>query len=172
VAEFHIGSQQATNIYQADSITIGSPPPQTPEEALALGLRLLGLRDYETSRRSFERAAGDPVTEVRARFGLAVALLAENRLRLKKEQKILKAWKALERILELVEDDPGALLLAAVLREGYYEANGYRTPPPLLRLPPPSAPAPGAQIALITEHVMSEESTTWRRLRAGAEGTA
>lgn len=171
MAEFNIGNQQAQNIYQGDQIHIhGTSGP--PEDVMAVGQRCLDQGNYEAARAAFEKAVLDPKTEIQANFHLAVSLLAENRLRLKKERTIRRAEAALERILKRARNDPGALILSAIINEGYYQANRYRSPAHLLELPQPYADGAEEQIALIVEHVRAEESPTWRLLSAKTGETA
>jgi hypothetical protein len=163
------GSGNAVTVIGSNSHVHLGPEP---EDAMAAGLQSLEQRHYSAAQAAFEKAARDPATTVRAHFHLAVALLAENRIRLKKQQKIRRAESALEQVRRRATNDPGALLLSAIIKEGYYQANHFDPPAQLLDLAQPRLDGADEQIALIVEHVRAEESATWRLLRAKTEGTA
>ncbi|WP_242906289.1 hypothetical protein [Actinomadura terrae] len=140
----------------------------------AEGMTAFRHHDYEEATDQLRRAAAQATTPQDAaglRFRLALALLHGQRPRLQRRPTIQRTERELGKVLALDPDHAGALLLWAIIKQDYYEMNGfdYTGPPPermvaaLVRAPLGRGPAELA--AEIVEHVPAWDNPIWSSLR-------
>ncbi|MBT2211099.1 hypothetical protein [Actinomadura sp. NEAU-AAG7] len=153
------------------NIKIEEAPKADPR---AEGMRAFRHHDYDEAAEQLRRAAAQATTPQDAaglRFRLALALLHGQRPRLHRRPTIQRAERELGKVLALDPEHAGALLLWAIVKQDYYEMNGFDyTGPPPERMVGALVQAPldrgrSELAAEIVEHVPAWDNPIWSTVR-------
>jgi hypothetical protein len=129
----HIDAQvhDRARLYVAgNDLTISTAP--SPADAYKQGITYLRQRQYAPAATALEQATLDSENSTQAHFLLAVALLHGKRPRLHENGRrgIKRIERELRQTLTQSPGHAGALLLWAIIKDDYYQQNGFDFDPP------------------------------------------
>jgi hypothetical protein len=155
--EYHIGWQQADNIFQAETINLGA----APANHVGSGKQALALHDYETAAAQLGQAVSDDPADLESHYLLSLALLGGRRPHMNPGSTI----RSIERHLRVAATLTEARVLQVLVNEDYRLAwqHSNAVPAALVELVA-SVALPRAQE--IIEHVPAEQSRVWLLLAA------
>ena len=104
--------------------------PENEEGQLGLGLCYLQTGLHELAEQCFAKIIDAAPDQAQAYYYCALARIRGRRIRSLKLNEVRQLEAYLSTALQLADDVPQYMLLLAMLKRDYYEANGMRVPPP------------------------------------------
>ncbi|MDN3020601.1 hypothetical protein [Streptomyces sp. S.PB5] len=162
----------SVNVVGGPGGTLNTTVNEAPkaEDPFKRGQEHLKHKHYTTAATSLEDATRNAENSAESHFLLAIATLGDKRIRLQKRSVIERAERELAQALAQRSQHEGALLLSAIIKEDYYEANSktnYPPPPPdqLLDKARETLTEDSEHISAILSHIVATESSVWRYLK-------